>query len=701
MSGSLGRARTIFDRIYAGFLGKAIGVRLGAPVEPTIWSYERIRGTYGEVTQYLRDFKTFAADDDTNGPVYFVRAMRDYGLLPTAEQVGRTWLNYAGEEHGMFWWGGFGVSTEHTAYRNLKAGIPAPASGSIATNGAAVAEQIGGQIFIDSWGWVNPGDPARAAAMAATAASVAHDGEGLNGARFCAAAIAAAFEAASLEDVLEEGLAQVDPGSTYARVFRAVLAFHAGTPGDWRACRDMLEREWGYDRYPGVCHIIPNAGSLAMALAYGGGDLARTVEIATMSGWDTDCNAGNAGAIVGTLQGVQPGWRKYSGAVNDCVVASGVLGTVNVLDIPSFARELTVLALRLLGEDPPGLWLEDFERRGVRFDFDAPGATHGFRTAGTNQIALSGSGARPGPGSRGSLEVLLDRLERGQGGRVFWKPFYRRSDFDDERYRPMFSPLADAGQTVRFKVQLDPWNGDGHLRIAPYVRRTMSGAVEETGPWRVPSAQDWEDVSFTIPAGDEAIDEIGVLVEYFGRLKFLGRLYLSDFVVSGRGHVAIDPRIETQEWGAITRFTWNRGHWTLQDGAIHAHTAEDADAWTGNAYLRDVRVTAVLSPLAGASHLVCARVQGTARFYAAGFEDGDAVIVLHDHGRTVLARTPMQRPAGPASVALEVVGTRLSLTVDGARVLEAQDATLRYGQAGLRLGGPGRMAVKRFAVEEL
>ena len=116
----------IFDRIYSGFLGKAIGVRLGAPVEPTIWSYERIRNTYGEVTQYLRDFKNFAADDDTNGPVYFIRALRDYGLMATAADVGKTWLNYAAEEHGMYWWGGFGNSTEHTAYKNLKAGIPAP-----------------------------------------------------------------------------------------------------------------------------------------------------------------------------------------------------------------------------------------------------------------------------------------------------------------------------------------------------------------------------------------------------------------------------------------------------------------------------------------------------------------------------------------------------------------------------------------------
>ena len=116
----------IFDRIYAGFIGKAIGVRLGAPVEPTIWSYERIRDTYGEVTQYLRDFKNFAADDDTNGPVYFIRALRDYRLKATAADIGRTWLNYAAEEHGMYWWGGFGNSTEHTAYKNLKSGMEAP-----------------------------------------------------------------------------------------------------------------------------------------------------------------------------------------------------------------------------------------------------------------------------------------------------------------------------------------------------------------------------------------------------------------------------------------------------------------------------------------------------------------------------------------------------------------------------------------------
>ncbi|QMV00992.1 ADP-ribosylglycohydrolase family protein [Devosia sp. D6-9] len=692
----------IFERIYSGFIGKAIGVRLGAPVEPTIWSYDRIRNTYGEITQYLRDFKNFAADDDTNGPVYFIRALRDYGLGATAEDVGKTWLNYAAEEHGMYWWGGFGVSTEHTAYRNLRAGIPAPQSGSIAQNGTTVAEQIGGQIFIDSWGWVHPGEPQKAADASARAASVAHDGEGLNGARFCAAAIAAAFVSKTIEEVIEAGLATISPDSLYAKVCRAVLAHYAAHPDDWRSCRDMLTADWGYDRYPGVCHIIPNAGITMMGLIYGRGDLPRTVEIATMGGWDTDCNAGNAGAIVGTLQQVQPGWDKYRKPINDFVIASGILGTVNVVDIPSFARELTVLALRLQGKEAPALWVEDFERRGVRFDFDAPGATHAFRTEPFNQISVKGSSERHTDAAKGSLEIQLDRLERGQGGRIFWKPFYRRSDFDDERYRPMFTPLADDGQQVKFKLWLDPWNGDGNLRVAPYVRRAMSGTIQEIGAWHVPSSEGWQDYEFTIPDGNgEAIDEIGILVEYFGRLKFLGRLFLSEFSVSGKGNVVIDPAKEVQEWGGITRFTWNRGHWTLQEGRIHAHTAGDADAWTGNAYLRDATIKADLMPLSGASHLVSARVQGTSRFYAAGFQDGEAVILREDHGTKVLASVPFKPEFGKNyAVEFKVEGDKLTLTVDGKQLATAQDSQFKYGMAGLRIATAGRMSIGKFEIVE-
>ena len=34
-------------RVYAGFLGMNVGIRLGAPVEPTIWTYKRIKEPTG------------------------------------------------------------------------------------------------------------------------------------------------------------------------------------------------------------------------------------------------------------------------------------------------------------------------------------------------------------------------------------------------------------------------------------------------------------------------------------------------------------------------------------------------------------------------------------------------------------------------------------------------------------------------------
>ena len=128
------------QKVYSGFLGMNVGIRLGAPVEPTIWTYQRILDTYGDIHDYVKEFKNFAADDDANGPVFFLRALLDDAVDRPLEpqDVARAWLNYAREGVGMFWWGGYGISTEHTAYLNLKSGIPAPQSGSIRQNGKTI-----------------------------------------------------------------------------------------------------------------------------------------------------------------------------------------------------------------------------------------------------------------------------------------------------------------------------------------------------------------------------------------------------------------------------------------------------------------------------------------------------------------------------------------------------------------------------------
>lgn len=185
-----------------------------------------------------------------------------------------------GRGRGMFWWGGEDLSTEHRAYMNLKRGTPAPRSGSIALNGLTAAEQIGGQIFIDTWGLICPGPagpgggagPGRRPACHTTATAA-------RSLAFMAACVAAAFEAGSLEEVLEAGLEEIPADCDYRRVVDAVRAFHAQQPEDFRACRDYVNQKFGPHRFPGYCHIIPNAGICVLAMLYAGGELGRAIEI--------------------------------------------------------------------------------------------------------------------------------------------------------------------------------------------------------------------------------------------------------------------------------------------------------------------------------------------------------------------------------------------------------------------------------------
>ena len=62
--------KNYFEKVYAGWLGKVVGIRLGAAVEG--WSYQRIQKVFGELWDYPVQYKNFAADDDSNGPVFFL-----------------------------------------------------------------------------------------------------------------------------------------------------------------------------------------------------------------------------------------------------------------------------------------------------------------------------------------------------------------------------------------------------------------------------------------------------------------------------------------------------------------------------------------------------------------------------------------------------------------------------------------------------
>ena len=225
------------ERVYAGVLGKIIGVYLGRPVEG--WSYgTHRRPTFGEVDRYIHESAACRWSSlTTTSPARSLSCVRcrTMATIRTSrrKQIGNTWLNYLIERQTILWWGGVGNSTEHTAYIRLKSGVPAPASGSMALNGKTIAEQIGSQIFIDGWGMIFPGDPERAADFARRAGSVSHDGEAIYGAQVIAAMVAQAFVERDLNALLDTAVSLIPADSTIARLIADIRDWHAAEP-DWR-----------------------------------------------------------------------------------------------------------------------------------------------------------------------------------------------------------------------------------------------------------------------------------------------------------------------------------------------------------------------------------------------------------------------------------------------------------------------------------
>lgn len=686
-------AENYLEKVYAGFLGMNIGIRIGAPVEATVWSYERIEKTYGEITGYVKDYINFAADDDVNGPFYFLRALYDdakaRALQP--QDVARAWLNYAREGTGMFWWGGYGRSTEHTAYLNLKSGIPAPRSGSIAQNGKILAEQIGGQIFIDTWGLVNPGNPERAAQMGATAASVSHDGEGLEGARFMCAAIALAFEMDNIDALVDRALTYIRPDSTYHAVARAVIEFYHAHPDNWRDCRKMLGEQWGYDRYGGVCHIIPNAGVCFLALMYGRGDFNRTVEIATMAGWDTDCNAGNVGTIVGVMNGLDGLAARYRDPINDMIVLSGISGDLNILDVPTYAKELALLGYRLSGETPPEGLKAGYREGEIYLDFALPGSTHGMRVSDAffSRITHASGKGREG---KNAIAVQIDRANRFEGSRVFYKPFYRRKDFSDERYSPVFSPKVYSGQTLSMSLYLDQWEGMDTILVKPYARLAMSEEILDGGFVKLQN-HEWTQIDFVLPdSKGEPIDEIGFIYEGNSKTRTLGMLYMDELSVRGTAEYDIDLTKSAVDFGMVVPFAQNHGAWSMEEGTLHAITCEPAIALTGRYFAKNTTIKAPLCPENGDGHMLCVRAQGIARGYFAGFTSpGRIGIWKNDFELTPLAEADFDWAFGTwYDVEVSAAGSALTLCIDGKEVLCATDDAFAYGMVGFAKPSIGR-----------
>ncbi len=680
------------DRVYGGLLAMNAGIRLGAPVEPDPWTYARIAEVFGELRDYPAHHRRFAADDDANGPVYFIRALLD--KLPdttlTPKDMGSAWLEYTRDGKGMFWWGGEGISAEHTAYRNLKRGIPPPQSGSMAQNGEVLSQQIGGQIFVDSWGFVCPGQPRLAADYAIAASTVSHDGEALHGAAFIAGCIAAAFTAPSVDAIMDAGLALIPADSLYAQVVTAVRHFHQAQPESWRACMEYLLDQWGYNRYPGACHVIPNAGVCALALLYGGGAADQAMEIAAMCGWDTDCNAGSVGSILGVFRGSAGLPRRYREPINDTIVASGISGYLNIVDLPSFARDLAHAGCLLTGiAEPEGAPVPPGQ---LRFDFALSGSTHGWELSDRVGCFLRHRDGEDG----GCLEIDIDRVfPGGQPCLVSRKTFFRRADFDDERYEPVFSPQAYPGQLLELRLRGEVFCG-GPLSVRPCIRTAMAGRLL-TGDEQLLPPGGQVCCVFTLPdtAGD-SVGEIGFLLQ--APDGSCGRVFLDGCTLAGGGDWHIDPTLQCREFGQLTPFSQDGCELEVRGDALHMTAGDEGGrAFTGNYYMAHTTVQAELTPETDGACGLLLRARGARSHYVLGLLDqGQAGIIAVKNGqRKLLAAAPFPwTPSQSYRLEAEAREGRLALRVNGQLLAQAEAEALPRGMVGLWLGSSGAMCVR-------
>lgn len=657
------------ERVYAGVLGKMIGVYLGRPFEG--WTYERIAQELGEINYYVHDklgVPLIVTDDDLSGTFTFVRALADYGNSPdlSAAQIGQTWLNYIIEGRTILWWGGMGTSTEHTAYLRLKAGVQAPESGSSKRNGQVVAEQIGAQIFIDGWGMVAPGKPALAAELARKAGSVSHDGEAVYAAQLIAAMEAAAFVEHDLDTLLDIGLSFIPATSLVARMIQDIRAWHR-EDGDWRRTRERIVAHYGYERYGGGCHVIPNHALVILALLYGDDDFQRSLMIVNTCGWDTDCNSGNVGCLLAIKNGLQtldagPDWR---GPMVDRLYLSTADGGSCITDAVQQTYQLVGMAHALHGlpfAPPP------------RFNFSLPGSLQGFQLEGEGTSASLSNVPHP---SQSTTRCLAVGYQGVQEVSLATPTFIPPSAQNMPGYALLASPTLYAGQVVEAHLLADQAN-PAPIHIQLFVRTYGTEDQLETywGPTIALEPQAKQAMTWQLPdTAGEPIIEIGLTLRNEASGK-PGRVYLESLAWRGAPTTTL---ARPARRGLMWHRTWTNAIdqfelWAAESFRLVQNTGRGL-LIQGTRDWQDYRVSATFTPHLAEAFGLAARVQGLQRYYALLLtRSGQAQLVKVLDGEHVLAEMSFPWELyQPYTLSLQIHGTHIQGWINEQPLFDLQD----------------------------
>lgn len=280
------------DKIAGGWAGKMIGVTYGAPTE------FQAQGRINEdpINWKPSDIKGSMWQDDIYVQLTFLMSMDKYGLDANPKLY-----------QEMFAKAGYGLwHANMQARKNYFDSIFAPLSGSPEYN--IHADDIDFQIESDYIGFMCPGMPAKASAIAGKVGHIMNYGDGVYGGIFVAALYSEAYFETDILKIVQKAMQSIPAESDYYKTIEDVMKLHRHYPSDWKAAWQELENKWGDVDICGAGSTFNidaklNGAYIVMGLLYGGGDPAKTLEITTRCGQDSDCNPSNAMAVLGVING--------------------------------------------------------------------------------------------------------------------------------------------------------------------------------------------------------------------------------------------------------------------------------------------------------------------------------------------------------------------------------------------------------------
>lgn len=690
------------EQVYAGVLGKLIGVFYGRPIEG--WPYEKIRETFDVVDHYVyREAGTplIVADDDLAGTFTFFNAVEDCEDVRklTSRDMGETWLDYVIENKTIFWWGGLGRSTEHTAFLRLKQGMKAPESGSAKTNGVAVAEQIGAQIFMDAFAMMCPGDPEMARHLVKQAASVSHDGIAVESACMIAGMESMAFKERRIDRLIADSM-KLGASDRMRRIVDDVCVKCAGTD-DWRAVRQWLDGAYGYQLYPGNCHVIPNLALILVSLILGGDDFTKAMNLCVSSGWDTDCNGANLGCLNGIRLGLGAMEEHYDfrGPIADRMYQISSDGGACVSDAVIQTRRIVNGKKKLYGEKKEG--------QKERFSFELPGSVQGFSECPVlgkgSRAAVNGNTKEVGDGI--FVEMTETEKIRAVSTPVMWLREDRQAN-----YCLTGSPTLYEGQTVKGQVKVIEGSPKVRLYVVYYDFNSRMKARycddpvwsdEEQPVWRregnrmeVSQGGGLEEgtctVSWKIPSlNGQTIARIGMECSV---QKGKGAVLLQKLHWDGAPkHLAIVGSQRNYDVPGLNMtmeaFVSSAAQYSFDSKAtfVISHTEKNGVATTGTGEWKDYRVRSVLKPELHERFGLTARAKGHRRYYGLVFSGNRELKLIKRKGseEIVLASCPFGYENNQLyETELTCSGSQITGRVSGRILLEAEDEEYRVGGAG-------------------